>query len=60
MEGVPWWVVVGGQSFSFMAKTSQISGETSPFFKKEFAKIPPYFGERVASYGEICVNLCGG
>jgi hypothetical protein len=52
-------VVGGGQSFSFMAKTSQISGETCLFFRKNSPKFPFIFGEGVASYDEICVNLCG-
>jgi hypothetical protein len=33
-----------------MATLAQISGENNPFFsKKEFAKTPPYIGERVAT-----------
>jgi hypothetical protein len=34
-----WWAVF----FSFMAKTSQISGETTPFFSKKIRQNSPLF-----------------
>jgi hypothetical protein len=58
MEGVPWWVV--SSLFLLWRKRFKFLAKLPPFFKNNSPKFPLIFGQRVASYGEICVNLCGG
>lgn len=51
-----WWAVF----FSFMAKKSQISGETTPFFSKTIRQNSPFFWGSVSPVMAKSVWICVG